>query len=138
MLKPVTVLTLPEADRQELLRWRRSGNSARKLAFRAKLILELADSASISEVAKANQTPRKTVYKWRDRYCQLGIAGLHDSPRPGRPTVINDETREVVLRLTQEGRPQDGRPWTVRLMAEHVGITTWQVRQIWEKSKPQP
>ena len=40
--------------------------------------------------------------------------------------------------MTVERIPKEATHWSVRLMAKAAGITTWQVRQIWEASDLKP
>jgi putative transposase len=38
-----------------------------------------------------------TVGNWRKRYRDLGLEGLHDELRPGRPRTYEDDTVAVVI-----------------------------------------
>ncbi len=50
-------------------------------------------------VAKRFGVRGATVGKWRQRYLDLGIEGLHDELRPGRPhTYEDDKVAEVINR----------------------------------------
>jgi putative transposase len=43
-----------------------------------------------------------TVGKWRKRYRELGLEGLHDELRPGRPRTQEDnKVAEVINRALQ-------------------------------------
>ena len=37
------------------------------------------------EIGGRLDLPRQIVSKWRKRFCDLRLEGLHDEPRPGRP-----------------------------------------------------
>jgi Homeodomain-like domain len=43
-----------------------------------------------------------TVGKWRNRFAELGVDGLHDEPRPGKPRTISDDDVERVIVKTLE------------------------------------
>jgi len=131
-------LKLSTADRKELSSWQRMTSLNQGQATRAKIILSLAEGESPTEVARAQRVTRKTVYTWRDRFERDGVGGLLDKPRPGRPSVIDEKTVKKVLRLTTERIPQESTHWSVRLMAEYAGVTTWQVRQIWKATGLKP
>jgi len=131
-------LLISDADRDELSRWLRSGNLPQKLVFRARLILQLAEGLPVTTVAERNETSRKTVHEWKNRFMAEGIAGLNDLPRPGRPTVISEKAVQEVLRMTVEERPHESTHWSVRLMAKYAGLTMWQVRQIWDSADLRP
>ncbi len=138
MPKKTSPLVVSDADKAELLRWLRGGNTPQKLAFRAQIVLQLAEGRSVTDVAEANNTSRKTVHDWKARFGADGVAGLQDLPRPGRPTVMTDQIVQEVLRKTVEERPHESTHWSVRLMAKYAGLTTWQVRQIWDGANLRP
>ncbi|MBL0126266.1 MAG: helix-turn-helix domain-containing protein [Flavobacteriales bacterium] len=41
---------------------------------------------------------RPTVNKWRNRFRKLGVAGLKDAPRPGKPGTITAQQKARVVR----------------------------------------
>ena len=49
-----------------------------------------------------------------------------------------EETVKKVLRMTVEDIPREATYWSIRLMAQAAGITTWQVRQIWKAADLKP
>ncbi|MDA8064565.1 MAG: helix-turn-helix domain-containing protein [Thermaerobacter sp.] len=53
--------------------------------IRAKIILQAAEGRSNEEIATRLDLPRQVVSKWRKRFYELGLAGLQDLPRGGRP-----------------------------------------------------
>ena len=67
-----------------------------------------------------------------------GLDGLKDLPRSGQPKKLSAAKVKEVLTLTVERIPKEATHWSVRLMAKAAGITTWQVRQIWEASDLKP
>ena len=67
---------------------------------------------------------RKTIYKWRTRFHQEGVEGLHDALRPGRPTVIDEETVQAVLKMTCEQVPREATHWIITLMSQYAQIST--------------
>ena len=52
---------------------------------RARMILLVADGVPLSEVGRRFDTPRRIVRKWAKRFQQLGLRGLNDDSRSGRP-----------------------------------------------------
>jgi putative transposase len=65
-----------------------------------------------------------TVGKWRKRYRELGLEGLHDELRLGRPrTYEGDQVAEVINRALQS-KPTDGSTrWSARSLAAATGIS---------------
>jgi LuxR family maltose regulon positive regulatory protein len=83
---PGTALTLRADDRVELERWLGSSSLRTRLVQRAQMVLLAADGVSTQEIADRVGVSRPTVNLWRSRYAQLGMSGLADRDRPGRPS----------------------------------------------------
>jgi len=106
--------------------------------MRAKIILQLTEGMTPSEVAIAQRTSAKTVHRWRNRFEAEGIDGLLERARSGRPTVIDKKTVDKVLFLTTKRIPQESTHWSIKLMARYAEVTPWQVRQIWKAADLRP
>lgn len=52
---------------------------------RAKAILLAAEGLENKEIGERLDLPRQIVSKWRKRFFEERLAGLHDRPRQGRP-----------------------------------------------------
>ncbi len=107
-------------------------------ATRARIVLALDEGTGAAQIAAAQRVAPKTVYRWMHRYEEMGIDGLRDLPRSGRPSVIDDKIVRRVLKLTTEKVPQEATHWSIRLMAQYAGVSTWQVRQIWKAADLKP
>jgi hypothetical protein len=72
---------------------------AQSLAYRdvvrAKMILLVADGVSLSEVGRRFETPRRIVRKWAERFQRLGLRGLNDADRSGRPPLFSPDRGHV-------------------------------------------
>ena len=75
-------VVLSDEDRETLALWA-PGSSRR--AGRARIVLACADGNDNTQVAEALGVTAVTAGKWRRRFAESGLAGLDDSPRPGRP-----------------------------------------------------
>ena len=65
-----------------------------------------------------------TVGKWRKRYRELGVAGLHDELRSGRPRTYQDEKVAEVINRALQTKPSDGSTqWSARSLAAETGIS---------------
>jgi transposase len=123
-------LTSIESD--ELRAVLRKATAPQRLVRRASIVLELAAGANVVETAGKLGIGREQVARWRDRYLELGIAGLEkDRPRPGKPKLIPKSKEEAVLTLTRMTTPEDGTHWSVRSMAEVAGVSKASVQRIW-------
>jgi transposase len=129
--RPKITLTLSDEDRAGLERFAARVRSARRLAFRAKIILASAAGASDVEVARRRRTTPQTVGLWRKRFATKGIDGLFDEPRPGAPRTINDAAVEKVVVATLERTPPGATHWSTRDMAKHQGLSHTTVGRIW-------
>jgi len=122
------------SDKSVLDSWLHSPSTSQRLALRAKIILKSAEGLNPEEVSRQLATSLRTVYIWRKRFKDQGLAGLKDRPRPGQPTKITAEAIREVLRLTVERLPRGETHWSIRSMARYIGLSTWQVRQIWKNA----
>lgn len=129
---------ISERDVKTLLSWIRSTSLPQGQITRAKIILALSEGVAVTDVAVAQRVSRKTVHKWKTRFAQAGPKGLLDQARPGRPSVIDAAVVNRVLTLTTRRIPQESTHWSVSLMAKYAGVTTWQVRQIWQAADLKP
>ena len=138
MSRTCEVYKLEDKDRETLEALLRSSTAAQSLVHRAKIILLTATGQTVEEVAKSLETSERAVYRWRKRFKDHGFSGLHDLKRPGQPKKISAKKVKEVLRLTVERLPREATHWSVRLMAKAAGVTTWQVRQIWQAADLKP
>jgi transposase len=85
------------------------------MVLRARIVLLAAGGAGNSEIARRLGTCEDTARKWRRRYCEKGLEGLSDAPRPGRPRVFPAAVVAGVKALACEMPAASGTPlarWT--------------------------
>ena len=73
------------ADRAVLESAARRSSAPHRLVMRARIVLLAADGLPNCVIAARLGVCDDTVRKWRRRYCQRGLDGMADAPRPGRP-----------------------------------------------------
>lgn len=88
---PAPALTLRDGDRDELASWTRSTTIRTGLAMRARIVLLASDRVTNSRIAVEVGTTTASVWKWRNRYAEAGLAGLADASRSGRPKHVDDQ-----------------------------------------------
>jgi transposase len=93
------------------------------LVARAKLVLWAAQGESNSMIAERLGWSLPTVGKWRRRFVEQRISGLHDELRPGRPRTYADEQVAGLINRVLRSRPQKATHWSVRSVAEETGIS---------------
>jgi transposase len=124
-------LVLSDDERDALERWARRHTSAQALALRCRIVLACAEGASNMEVAERLGVNRMTVGKWRARFVEQRLDGLHDEPRPGGPRTIDDDDVERVIVKTLEETPVGATHWSTRSMAQAAGMSQSAVSRIW-------
>lgn len=106
--------------------------------MRAPIVLMAAEGATSREVAEKVGLSARSVCKWRHRYLQQGLAGLHDELRPGRPRLILDPEVAALIRESVNAKPKDGTHWTIRSMAKNTRLSRPTVHHIWKAFGLQP
>lgn len=129
-LPPRRVLLRP-GDRDILEGWLRSPSTPPRLVRRARVLLGAADGVSGHAMERELGVSRPTVQRWLDRYEAMGLAGLEDRPRTGRPRVVTGETVAEVIRRTLEEAVIRGTNWSTRLMSRRTGLHPSQIQRIW-------
>ncbi|MEA1938233.1 MAG: IS630 family transposase [Pseudomonadota bacterium] len=104
-----------------------------KHVWRARIILLSADGLGTNAIMSATGKSKTCVWRWQERFMEEGVAGLlHDKTRPpGTPPTPKEKVEDVV-RLTQSDPPHEATHWTLRAMAERVGLAASTVRDIWK------
>ncbi len=121
--RPTAQIRLSEEERETLERWARRPKSAQALAFRCRIVLAAAEGRSNKAIAAELGCNPTTVGKWRNRFAQRRLEGLHDEPRPGKPRTIDDDDVERVIVKTLEEQPTDATHWSTRSMAAATGMS---------------
>ena len=137
-MRSPNIFRISEEAAATLNEWCRSTTFPQGQIMRAKIILQLSEGMTPTQVAAAQRTSAKTVHRWRNRFDAEGVSGLVERPRCGRPTVIDKKTVDKVLFLTTKRIPQEATHWSIELMARYAEITPWQVRQIWKAADLRP
>jgi transposase len=107
-----------------------------RVAQRIRVVLLAAAGTSNRAIAAATGMHYNRVGVWRRRYSMLGLAGLEDEERTGRPSVYGVDAALTLMSIIATA-PPDGLPrWTVKLLADQMaaaGIPI-SVSQLWRIS----
>lgn len=131
-------LVLSEEERSQLKSLAARRKTAQALALRARIVLACAQGGQNNDIADAMGLALGTVGKWRRRFVQHRMDGLHDEPRSGAPRTINDVRIEAVIVKTLESTPANATHWSSRGMAEASGLSISSVQRIWRAFGLQP
>jgi transposase len=134
---PSSPLTLSDEDRATLEYWTRCSTVSAGHRERARIVLAIADGAGTWATSRMVGVSRPTVIKWRERFLALGLVGLDDRPRSGRPKTIDDAQ---IIAATLESPPASlaVTHWSSRLLGRHLGISDTTVARAWRAYRIQP
>ncbi|GAA1862347.1 hypothetical protein GCM10009836_48290 [Pseudonocardia ailaonensis] len=121
-----------QVDKMDIVQLRSWAGSRtdRRLAQRARIVLLSADGLGPTAVARELSCTRQTVMSWRERYRTLGVTGLLDATRSGRPTSVNPT--DILLR-TLDPPPVGFQRWSSRLLGAELGISNASVASAWRE-----
>ena len=136
--RPKAALVLSAEQREQLESLAKSRSLSAGLVRRARIILLSASGQTNMQIARQLGLTNATVGKWRQRFLEQDVAGLHDELRPGRPRPISDERVAQLVRKTLETKPKDGTHWSVRQIASQSGVSKSTVHRIWHAFGLQP
>jgi transposase len=120
---PVIRLSLDES--QQLQQLVNARSTPQGLAFRARLILRCAQPGvpRNDHVAAELGCDADTVSRWRRRFRDQRLEGLHDCPRSGRPRAFSPEDRHKVIILATTKPAEAGTPvshWSLEDLATRI------------------
>jgi transposase len=137
MARPKLPLELTLEQSRELQRLIRAPATPQKVVRRAQIVSLAAQGQDNSEIAVALNTSTVTAGLWRQRFVDLGLAGLVEAPRPGRPPTLDAEkARRVLSEVVQP--PRNSGRWSCRRMARHVGLSKDAVQRLWAANDLKP
>jgi len=117
---------LGDAERAELESLSRRATAPFRLVVRARTVLLAADGVANCAITERLDICEDTARKWRRRYCEQGIEGLADAPRPGRPRVFPAAVVAGVKALACEMPAASEMPlarWTCPELARHAAAS---------------
>ena len=85
---PYTII-LTDKERKQLQKVTRKYTLPYRDIIRAKIVLLAAQGLPNDVIASRLDTPRKIVCKWRKRFFEQRLQGLHELPRKGRPATFS-------------------------------------------------
>jgi transposase len=110
-----------------------------RVVERARIVLLAAAGKQDKEIAADLGITAHKAARWRNRFLDLGLAGLEkDAPRTGRtPRISAAKVKRVIHKTTQE-KPANATHWSTRTMAAAVELSEATVRRIWHKHGLKP
>jgi putative transposase len=136
--RPKTPIVLSDQEHAQLKSIVCSRSLPHGLITRARIVLMAAQGSTNREISEKVCLSPQMVCKWRRRYLDQGVSGLHDELRPGRPRSISDEKVALLIRKTLNTQPRDGTHWTIRSIAKETKLSRPTVHRIWRVFGIQP
>jgi transposase len=128
-----TAVILTDEDREELERRLRTPTTEQRHVFRARVVLAAAAGEGSTSIALREGVRVNTVSTWRTRYAALGLAGLQDEARSGRPLEYGAEAEARILAKLDQEPPDGYGSWNGNLLAEALQIPPHQVWNLLRK-----
>jgi transposase len=129
--RPVQHFELTTEEKETLERWSRGRTVSQALARRARIVLGCATGRLNSEVAREQKTSVQTVGKWRQRFVELRLDGMSDTPHPNVHRKLADDRLEELVRATLQELPKGATHWSTRKLAKRVGVSQSSVSRVW-------
>jgi transposase len=123
---PVRTRALSPEEYRVLVRMARSRKLAAGRVKRAQLVLLSNQGYLAPEVAERLALHEKTVRRWVGRFNRLGLPGLEEGPRNGRPPVYSPQDVGVVLATALTPPEALGLPfasWTLDRLVAYLSAT---------------
>jgi transposase len=130
-------LVLRDGDREVLESRVRSRTVPARDQQRARIVLMAADGVANRAIGDKVGMHYNQVGLWRKRYSEVGLVGLDDEARPGRPIVYDHDDVLKMVHLVTTDPPEGYARWSCEMIAgrmsqEGVPISASQVWRIFD------
>ncbi len=123
MPKRAPILTCDEEQRKVIESLVASRTEEARLVERAKMIKGCLDGKPMVQIAREIGVRPNTVIEWRKRFAKLGVVGLKDRPRSGKPVAYGAEFRKQVLELLEKLPPRGQACWDGVSVAKQLNVS---------------
>lgn len=94
-----------------------------RTSVRAKIVLLALEGIGVSEISRSLGVSRNSVYKWISRFQEMGVAGLQDAARSGRPQLYPKDCVRTITKVARSSPNRLGLPfraWSVRKLEYYL------------------
>ncbi len=139
-MRVAPTVELSAEERSQLEEWAHSHSLSHQLVLRSKSVLLADEGFQNKEIAQRLGVHRNSVDHWRQKFLVGRLTELRrEAPRPGRPrTVTTPEMEKRVVDTVRLRKPLRGTRWSVRLLAEALGMEPTAVHRTLRKYRLQP
>jgi transposase len=139
MFAPAASISLQESQIHQLEVLARAGTTTQRVARRCRIILLAHEGTTNSAIARQLDLSRPTVNATRAAFLQGGIEAIQRDPKRKRSRrVLTKELEQRILDTTLKTKPPDGTHWSVRGMAQRLGVSRMLVQRVWQRFDVQP
>jgi transposase len=133
-----TTITISSEDLIELETITRSTKAENRLVQRAKIILDWHQGKTFSETQSQLGVSQVIINKWRKRFAAVGLKGLSDAPRSGKPAVLTAVQKARVIKLATSKPKKGYTSWSQRRIAKEAGMSQSKVQQLLSQADLKP
>lgn len=123
MSKRAAILSCDDEQRKAIESMVASRTEEARLVERAKMIRGCLEGKPVVRIARELGVRPNTVIEWRERFAKLGIAGLKDRPRSGKPVAYGAAFRKQVLELLEKPPPKGQACWDGLSVAKRLNVS---------------
>jgi transposase len=128
-----------DEESRTLTSWSRGRRTPFRLMRRAKIILLAAEGQENKTIAELLGMNRRHVGRWRQRFAQNRLAGIEkDAPRGGRKATKRNQVTALIIETTTQKKPEHATHWSLRTMAQHLGVSRSMVQRVWHANGLKP
>ena len=140
MFAPAPALTLSPSQQSQIESLLRNGSTPQRVALRGRIVLLAQQGLANHAIARQLNVSRPTVLAIRAAFAKSqvdAITGIRRRKRQGK--VLTPELEQNIVDTTLKTRPGDGGThWSVRTLAQQMGISRTIVHRVWRRHDIQP
>lgn len=138
-MRVAQAVELSEKETQRLTIWSRGRRTPTRLMKRAKIVLMAAQGQQDKTIAELLGIDPRQASRWRRRFIEQRLAGIaKDLPRGGRKASKRERMAPLIIEKTTQSKPSEATHWSVRTLAESLGIDKSMVHRVWQASGLKP
>src|SRR6202049_2833472 len=139
MFTPAAAVALDASQQQTLESLARAGTTPQLLARKCEVILLASVGVPNNAIAQQTGLSRPTVIATRSAFGRGGVEAIRQRQKRKRSRrVLTAELEQRILDTTLKTRPPDATHWSVRTLAQHLGLTRTLVHGVWRRYDVQP
>ena len=132
-------IELTESEIKTLRSWSRGRRTPTRLMKRAKIVLMAAEGEQNKTIAELLGIDPRQASRWRRLFVQKRLAGIEkDLPRGGRKARKREQMAPLIIERTTQTKPSHATHWSVRTLADTLGIDKSMVHRVWQASGLRP